>query len=145
VHLLKIKRRGTVVHAFLYLFPQVLSLLSLLSFLAVNHSGWWLLNALWLLCLLPLPAPFRMQEELDCYTMDMAVFYWKTKTIPTIVIEDIAYQFYGANYFYMWPWYHDILRKLFNRSAMIRKGRLDDVSPYKEIKHIIEEKWNVSA
>lgn len=75
--------------SFLYLFPQILFLLSLL---AIGGNLWWLLC---LLFLLPLPAPGRMMAEIRAYR--------RTVEIDSRTIESIVENFVKKDYYFMWP------------------------------------------
>jgi len=90
----------------LYLFPQILAILSVLCVL------WWP-ALLFLLCLLPLPAYFRKQYEAEAYMVSLCVHkdYLEKKGLSQKEIEfklqikaqAINEQFTGSGYWYMWP------------------------------------------
>jgi len=99
-----------------YLFPQILILLSLLSLGAIWGSKLWLLNLLWLLCALPIPAPFRMLIERRGYMMSAAVNYWLWGNDH---YELYLNYFTGPAYYFMWPfkkhlslWFHQMMTDL---------------------------------
>jgi len=100
---------------FLYLCPQILTLLSVLVF--------W--NPWWLLCLgflLPIPAPFRAYFEFKAYVVSMAVQWWllSAKADPEFFVK----QFTSANYYWMFP-FKKILNKKFQEEFFrIKDGNL---------------------
>jgi hypothetical protein len=57
--------------SWLYLFPQSLAPLALLSILAWPFGAWWLLWLVALITLAPWPAPFRAREELAAYVVTL--------------------------------------------------------------------------
>jgi hypothetical protein len=143
VHLKK-ARKSRLVHAVSYLFPACFAPLALLSIAAAGGDLWWLLNLCWLLFLLPLPAYFRMLEELEGYRMDLAVEYWTTGGVTNFTITRVAGQFTGPAYYYMWPFTQAIRRTLYHEVAEIRKGVYDSVPPYKQVKELIDRVWKTT-
>jgi hypothetical protein len=122
-----------------YIFPQILAVFSLLSFC----GGLWLLNLLWLLTLAPIPAYFRMKEEMDGYTMTMFVEWYMNQNIGPILVGSIAKNFYGPNYYWMWPFRNNIEKRLVIIAYRIMDGQFDNIYPYSAVKKIInEEKTN---
>lgn len=87
-----------------YLFPQVLSLISL-GAIGAFWSPWWLLCLLSLICLLPLPARGRSEAEMRGYTATMAVNEWEGINLLNHeeFIDFIAMQFTGMAYYKMNP------------------------------------------
>ncbi len=153
VHLLHTKKKGTLWFSFLYSFPQILAPLALTSLLAIWFSNWWLLNLLWLVCAAPLPAYFRMKEELEAYTMTLLVSIEEYKdsfaseeALTKYQEEDIlriAENFYGPNYYYMWPFKKDITRRLKKQRARILNGYYDHQYPYKFVKDLFKKTGEV--
>jgi hypothetical protein len=141
-HLRSAKRETNILHSFLYGFPQWLTLLALLALLAIWFSNWWLLCLGWLICLAPLPAYFRAQEEFEAYRMSMAINYWRYGSIQPNSLNWLARQFYGSNYYFMWPFKTAVLKRLLKEVEEIHKGAYDAISPYKEVKELIEEIWS---
>lgn len=122
-----------------YFFPQWFVIFSLLSLLAIWLSNLWLLSILALLFAAPLPAVGRMKEELDGYTMSMAVNYWRTGYIQESYKIWLATQFTSAAYYFMWPFKRDIKQRLHVRANDIKKGKYDTVYPFSAVKTLIEE------
>jgi hypothetical protein len=87
----------------MYVFPQVLSLLSLLSILAAFFSNWWLTALSALLFLLPIRSFTRAQIELRGYTMSLAVNFWRYASVQQKTIDRIAEHFTGWRYYRMYP------------------------------------------
>lgn len=91
----------------IYLFPQILVMFSLLTFVV----GWWAL--LLLIFILPIPAYGRMKLELNGYTMTLFAFneYYKTSNFSlehrtSLLLNkanEINKHFTGASYYFMWP------------------------------------------
>lgn len=109
------KRMGSVPFVFLYLFPQILSVLSLLSFLAIGFGPWWLLSLLFLLFLLPIPSPGRMWLELRGYRVDLMinkhVHNYSNEALDEQA-EKFATYFIGGDYYWMWPFKKHIVSLL---------------------------------
>ena len=110
-------RKGTIfLYPFLYLFPQILAVFSLLAFLAFININW-LFCLLFLLCLAPLPAPGRFYLEVRGYTMNLFI-----KSLEAAYghygynveehVNGIAKQFTGANYWFMWPFHAHVVKTL---------------------------------
>lgn len=84
-----------------YLFPQILGLLAIGGF----WNPWWFL---WVLCFLPLPAPFRMWSELKAYKTSLAVDYWRwggmeEEQFKVYLRMYLLPKFTTRQYFWMWP------------------------------------------
>ena len=139
VHLLSAKNKTPFVHTFLYGFPQWLTLLAFLSLGAIWGGKLWLLNLLWLLCLAPLPAPFRTAEEKLAYTMSMAVYYWRWGNVPDAYVERLATQFYTAKYYFMWPFKKSIIKALHKEKDKIAEGKFDNDPLFARVKAILKE------
>lgn len=142
VHLHNAKKETRILHWFMYLIPQNLAIFALLSLVAIWASNFWLLNLLWLLCLAPLPAPFRAEEEFEGYTMSMAVEYWRYGSIPPKLVLEFSEAFTGSGYYYMQPSKAEALARLNQESAKIELGEYDNVRPYSDVKQLIEETWS---
>jgi len=91
-----------------------------------------------LLLAAPIPAYFRMKEELDGYTMSMAVNWWRTGFISATYIAWVAEQFTGPGYYFMWPFKRNIKNRLNKRAAHIKIGIYDDLYPYNKVKSLIK-------
>ena len=117
IHVSDSQEIGMSLFAYSYLFPQVLSLLALL---AIVSSNLWLL---WLLCLAPLPAPFRTYWELRGYAITDAVLH---KTRGTFTSSDfLAKQFTTGAYYFMWPFRNDIISRIEENRNMYVHGSLN--------------------
>jgi len=97
VHIRDQKRLTSTPYVFLYLFPQILAPLCLLSLLAIWFSSWWLLSLLALGLLSPIPAPGRVYIEKRGYLMTLAIAQWLNRDILPLVIK----QFTGNGYYFM--------------------------------------------
>lgn len=139
IHLRSFKSKTPVLAGFLYSLPQCLSVLSILSILQIWFNGPWILNLLWLLLLLPLPSYTRYKEEFNAYTMSMFVNKCIYNKVSKKTIDDIALNFYGPNYYWMWPMKESIIKKLNAEARQIELGVYDDVYPFSFVKGKIEE------
>ena len=137
-HMHSMKKLGAFLHGFLYLFPQTLSPLALLAIL-----GFWFPWAVWFLTalvfLLPLPAYFRYREELDAYTVSMAAYLWRYKSIPDDYIDHVAKNFYKSNYYFMWPFKDSVINKLKERRSLLIGGAFDAQPIFGDVKSVIKE------
>lgn len=110
----------------LYLMPQALGCLSLLSLFAV-----WDVRALWfllaLLFLAPIPAPWRTYYELRGYCMSMLAEYIDTGDIHPATITWAMVQFTGSSYYWMWPFRTYVYGKLKEQAALIKAGGLPNI------------------
>ncbi len=133
VHISDEKNVGSAVFRVSYLFPQCMALFALLS-VFVGPSA-----LLFLLFLLPLPAPFRTFWELRGYAMTDAVLYAKHQQFAD---EDfLMKQFTTSNYYYMWPFKKSLLREIAKNRAAIRDERLHEkIIDANEILSSIDEK-----
>lgn len=110
-----------------YLFPQVLAIFSLMVFLAITGNLLWLLSFLWLLVLLPLPAPMRTRWELRGYGCTMAYDLWTRGEVPGYVKDNIKKNFTSSAYYFMWPFSRSLDWKLGEIEEDIREGVLTEV------------------
>jgi len=94
VHLLDADRWWMPIFSMGYLFPQILALGVFLS----PWLGWWAM--LFLLFLLPWPAPFRFYYESRAYAIDMLL---APADKQDIYMQRIVKQFTGWSYFRMYP------------------------------------------
>lgn len=135
-HMRRGKEMGQLWHGFVYMLPQSLVLLALLSILA-----FWFSWALWFLValvfLLPIPAYFRYLEEFDAYLISLATTYWRYGHIPDEYVESVAKNFYGPNYYFMWPFKSSIISRLRSSSQMIMAGAYDSKPLFAELKSLI--------
>lgn len=139
VHLVKAKKHTSLINSIFYGFPQTLAPLALLSLGAVWGSSWFLLNLLWLVFLAPIPAYFRMKEELEAYAMSMACNYWRYGSITNAQRVWIAEHFMSSDYYYMWPFEGDIHERVDAVSQKVILGDYDNKHPFDKVKRIIEE------
>lgn len=116
---------------FLYLFPQSMAIFSLLTFLAFWKIGFlWCL--LFLLCLAPIPAPFRYWFELRAYRTQLMFSVKADKATEeqiTQVYEWIEKQMATSLYYWTWPF-----------KSMIRKN-LQDQSSWNTGIHKFINRW----
>ena len=117
VHVSDSIESGVSIFSYGYLFPQVLATLSICS---VSGNLWWLL---FLLFILPIPAPMRCYYELRGYAMSDAVSYKTTGEF--LPIEFIEKQFLTSAYYYMWPFKYDIRNRILGNRELIKKGTLN--------------------
>lgn len=112
-HIMDNKRLG-ILYSVIYLFPQILAVLSLLSTLAIWFSTW---HLLWLLCLLfltPIPAPGRTWVEKRGYLMSLVCYSWLyDTTLASNQLSFMLQQFTGPAYYFMRPYGEDKLRLWF--------------------------------
>lgn len=112
---------SSFVFPFLYLFPQVLAILSFLSLVALFGSGLWLLNLLWLLCLLPIPSYFRMIYESEAYLIN--ILSGRASSF------DLIDHFIGPDYYFMWPFRRYLVNRftylLSNQDSILDRAILD--------------------
>jgi hypothetical protein len=87
-----------------YLFPQILILLSILSF----YSLWFLVC---LVFILPIPSIGRMLIERKAYVMSIACYWWFYGEKGNI--EKIVSHFTSGEYYFMFP-FKNYLTKYFN-------------------------------
>jgi len=120
IHVVDSKRLSSPLFSFLYLFPQSLGLLALLSVLAT-----WKLSFLWcllfLLCLAPIPAPFRYLFELRAYRTQI-LFSRKddkyTDEQMIAIYEWIEKQLCTKLYYWTWPFPKTVRKHLMDESWM---------------------------
>jgi hypothetical protein len=106
LHVKQGKDQGAFLHAFLYLFPQSLAPLALLSLLAIPFGIGWLWCLLFLLCLAPLPAPFRYLKELEAYRVKVLFFIYVWSSTPEMLQwakETIIVNLSKSDYYFTWP------------------------------------------
>jgi hypothetical protein len=111
-HIKDNQRIGKIIYPLIYLLPQCLALLSLLSLLAFTNSYAWLFLA-FLLFLLPIPSPGRKYIELRGYKMSLFVYnlYLKQNNFLSDerkerlinMCDSYNFQFTEGTYYFMWP------------------------------------------
>jgi hypothetical protein len=100
VHMLD-EQENPVLYKLKYIFPQILSLLSLGAFFALLNP-WFLMFLLCLLFLLPIPST-RSGIELRGYGMSIKCSLWAGNIISNERIEQIIDQFSSSAYYFMCP------------------------------------------
>jgi hypothetical protein len=150
-------RLTRVLFGALYLFPQLLAIMALLSWLVlgplmlfgVMSWSWWLLIPLLsLLFFAPLPAPFRKKYELYGYKMSLFAENEFLKEAGVSSEDRLNYlkamaerknaHFTGANYYFMWPF--GVEEDLLEAAEKIVSGQIlkeDDI--YGEIAAALQE------
>lgn len=123
VHIADAKRLSKPLFSLLYLFPQVLALLLVPLVWLVS---WKLVLPAMALCLLPLPAYWRMRFELRGYIVSLYVRWQLAKKRGIIVdlTEDVVRhtaKFHSGAYYFMW-WSKDVDKKLQDAATTIIAG-----------------------
>jgi len=143
-HGVQFNKMSVPVAALVYLFPQWLSLLSLLSLGAIWGGLWWLLWLTNLLWLAPWPAPGRKWMEMQGYALSLLVKYEQYRAIgredaigvPPYMVR----QFTGSFYYFMWPFKARVEAELGDWITKIKDGRIDKELPIAaDIRRIIRE------
>lgn len=132
--------RDTMKHPFWfrlsYLLPQVLILpLLVLGVVLSLYIGWWATPFFVLanVCVLPLPAPWRVNWERRGYAMTLAVNYWLTGTIPPANVLLVKLSFVGWGYYRM-SWSEEQTNAWVQRTlAKIYSGQLELEPEYREV------------
>jgi hypothetical protein len=104
IHVHDAHKYSKLVFYFLYLFPQILSILCLPLFLL----SWKIALPLVILFALPIPAYFRMQFEKRAYLTSLYAIYGLANRLsfkPLLASQEQAFvkQFKDASYYFMWP------------------------------------------
>ena len=95
-HIYDKNRISGILYTALYIFPQLLALLSLVLMFFCP----WYITVLPLLCLLPIPAYFRMLFERKAYTIQLYII---NKYDRVSTLDFYSSQFQTSAYYYMWP------------------------------------------
>jgi hypothetical protein len=122
VHIQQYKRLGPLM-GILYLFPQVLAPLFLILALFL---GSWVIAALVPIFLLPLPAPWRTELEVQGYQMSLAAhgkIFGSSKEYHDRVVRN----FTGPAYYYMWPFRKQVETKLSGPHEILNYRLIADV------------------
>jgi len=121
IHIKQAKEQTIFIHNILYLFPQILVIFSLLAFLAIPFNIAWLWTLLFLLFLLPIPAPFRYLKELEGYRTKILFYKIVYKVdndglqfAKNIIIQQLS----GSSYYFAWPFKKLIQNDLNNEQAL---------------------------
>lgn len=105
MHSIQAKKEGQLRFALKYTFPQVFALLALFAIGAI----WWtpmLFSLVFLLALLPWPAPYRAEYELEAY--------WISWMIDAVMGQDVYsknYVEYALSPFIGWNYYRPMWRR----------------------------------
>lgn len=139
VHLWDRKQRG-LWFSLSYVLPQVLALfLLLIPVVGAFFWPWWttLLSALpAAVCLLPLPAYWRMKWELRGYAMTMAMNLWRYGSVQEWTITWIVKEFTGWPYYKMWPFKVDMTKRVRKAVEDVSNARLGE--PFHVMKAFVE-------
>lgn len=103
-HMYDEKRVGSVPFTLGYLFPQLLALPVLFLLFVLS---WKIVLPLVLLCLAPLPAPFRALFERRAYFTSMLVGYKLYNWDPAVAAPHYAENFKNSSYYFMMPFGQD--------------------------------------
>jgi hypothetical protein len=135
-HAIDSSKVGAIPFAFIYLFPQLLGIATILYAVALvplliyGASLWFLLGLIGLIFLLPLPAIGRTYLELRAYTVSMGVAYWAgTLDDETFWIDSVASIFAGPIYYKMWP-FPRVIKWWFTNKLEGFKAGLPIIDPY---------------
>jgi len=112
---------GSVLFSLIYLFPQVLVLLSVLSVLSIWLGPAWLLWLLALLFLAPLPAPGRAYLERNGYRINYLIERWgngSNEEDMKAISEWYANHFTGSSYYFMFPFRNYIVKELTDEDSI---------------------------
>lgn len=120
-----------VLYNFSYLFPQILSLFTLLSFFAIWFSNLWLLCLLFLLFLAPIPAWFRYHWEKRAYRTSFILFANESEETKQQIRNWIVSELSKQYYYFAWPFPKNIDNDLKDMSFVNEKE-------YKEIEDFLK-------
>jgi len=127
VHVHDENKISKLLFGFLYLFPQILSILCLPLFFLLT---WKLVLPIIIICALPVPAFFRMYLEKRAYFASLYCLNTLSKKLnfsSNLDNQSIFFQtqFAGAYYYYMWPFNN--IKKDFDQAVVKIKA---DQRPY---------------
>lgn len=124
VHMRNNKARGRFLSFLGYSFPQILGVLTIPAVLgAWIPEMWWFL--VFLVAVLPLPAYWRMKEELSAYRMSIAAQYWLDGGMhPNYITQVFAAEFISSKYYFMWPFKKYIAEQLAKYLAEVQTGEI---------------------
>lgn len=114
------EKEHSILFKLLYLWPQFIAMFSIVSIMAIWFSKFFLCGLVFLVFLAPFKSFPRAQLELRAYAMTMAINAWKHGYILDKTKEDIASQFVGPGYYYMWPNKTEVMQWLNNVEDKIR-------------------------
>ena len=122
----------------LYLFPQILSLFSVLAIGAIWNL-WFLLFLLFLLCLAPFPAPYRTKYEFRGYAMNMMFRVHRLGKVSEGYKKWLKDTFTGWNYYKMHPFPKDVENKIDAIESKLKAGTIQKLHPYDRVIKIYKE------
>lgn len=122
-HIYDEKRVGSVPFKLGYLFPQILALPMLLLLFVLT---WKIVLPLVILCLLPLPAPFRAYFERRAYFVSMRAGYSLHGWDPAVIGAHAAKNFKNSSYYWMMPFGEDA--KFAAEAANVLAGKPESAS-----------------
>lgn len=125
----------------LYLIPQILSLVGLLSILAIWQPPF-AVFAIFFGFLLPLPAHYRKYYELRGYSMKMCMELWYNGYIDPNTKRFIKSQFTSSAYYYMWPFQADLDLEIIHIEKSIRSGKIlegKEGKPFRVVKEVMKQ------
>lgn len=116
VHIGDEKMVGSAVFRLSYLFPQCMSIFALMGFFVGPIA------LIFLLFLLPLPAPFRTFWELRGYAMTDAVLFKKYNQFADD--DFLTKQFTTSKYYFMWPMKKTLWTEIEKNRERIKSGEI---------------------
>jgi hypothetical protein len=137
-HMYDEKKIGSVPYKLGYLFPQILALPMMLLLFLLN---WKIVALLAVLCLLPLPAPFRARVERRGYFTSMLVGYKLYGQDPGVAGAHYTANFRNSTYYWMMPFGQD---KLFVEEAVNVKANKPSASSDPELLKMINDLISVA-
>lgn len=120
VHISDMRRWTAPVYVLSYLFPQCLALLALASL----YFPWMLL---FILALLPWPAPFRKHWEMRACAMTLATELWQDKEID---FSSLSNHFVSGHYYWCWPFQKAVLADLHGWASRAKAKKLGLLLPH---------------
>lgn len=142
IHIIQAKKQTSFVHGLLYLFPQSLGLFSLLALLAIPFGLGWLWSLLFLLCLAPLPAPFRYMKEIEAYRVRILFFKYAYYNSPELIKwakQDIVKYLSKSDYYFCWPFPKAILKDLNKTEEKFDKEFYQEILTFLERHGLLSE------
>lgn len=159
VHMWDRKKVG-VWWSWAYVMPQLLGGLLALAFVVqwffFDKSLWWVPLAVgmpMLICLLPVPAYWRMKAEMRGYAMSMAFNFWRHGSVEGWTKEWVERSFTGSAYYFMWPFASGVKRRVEKAVSMLEAGSMEgyhasfeeNEEPYKLARALLASKGGMMA
>jgi hypothetical protein len=120
-------KRLPLLYELAYINPQVSALLALLSLVSIVLSPYWFIAVLFLLLLTPLPSVGRMIIETRANGAGMAFWIWYRGNVSSKWRDGRVSMYTSADYYFMWPFRNDVLKRLAKLESKIRSGELTKV------------------